>query len=202
MRLKNLCSELTKAADAADAVRQTMEGSLGQARQGHLEQALAPEVLRGLDDRRIAQKLPLAQWTGAGFAQPVDLKAYDDADVDAFRSQACALAIGLGEEQAKELQPILLTLSKGDKREVISSLRAESSNNGPALRGSLGELQGLLPKAGDTRAQAESKALRSLKALTGQRLFNGQLESCQEVVQSLHPGQLDLLNRYFRTSRR
>ncbi len=196
VRLENLCSELTKAGDAADAVRQTMESSLGQARQGHLKQALASEVLRGLDDQRFAQRLPLSQWQQAGFAKPGDLKAYGDADIDALRSQACALAIGLNDAQAGDLQPVLLALSKGDQAEVIAGLRNESSRDKDALLDSLRELQGLLGQPGDGAAYAQTKALRSFKALTDQRLFNGSLELCQEVVQSLHPAHLNLLNQY------
>ena len=195
-RIKGLCEGLIKAYDAANKAQAIMEASLGKAATGDLTASLSREVLESIDDQRGAQQPGLQQWSAAGFVKPGDLQTIGQADIEAFRSQACARAIGLPAQDVQSLQAVLLALSQGDRNEVITLLRSEAREDSSALPTALGQLQGLLPAQEDTQTEGESKALQSFAALSQGRLFGASLEPCQQVVQSLHPGRLDVLNRY------
>ena len=195
-RIKGLCEGLIKAYDAANNTQGIMAASLDKAAAGDLAAGLSFDVLERIEDQRFAQEPGLQGWSAAGFVKPGDLQAYGKADIEAFRSQACARAIGLPAEDVESLQAVLLTLSQGDKNEVIQLLRSGAQDDPSALRTALIQLQDLLPAQEDTQTAAESKALQSLAALSQGRLFGASLEPCQQVVQSLHPRRLDVLNRY------
>lgn len=195
-RLKGLCDGLIKANDAANTSQAIMTASLTKAAAGDLSAALSGQVMQGLQDQLFAQQPGLAAWSDAGFAKPGDLKAYGESDIQAFRSQACARAIGLPEGDAKNLQAVLLALSQGDKSDVIRLLSRKSGEDSNSLREALTLLQDLLPAPGDTAAVAEEKALKSFAGLTQGRWFGDDLESCQQVVQSLHAASLSALNSY------